>query len=196
MFAELRESSQSSTIVSRYVCVLVQTLTGTGLLLYPAPRCFDVFHDMFSFVCARNRGRPGQNCRERPLLFLSQPSTHVGVLDEGVMENMKSPLDETQSRRDEGGVEDLRSPLHETQSSRAAEYAVQRVEIVTFIRHILEQYRFGLQILSEFIQNADVRHPMVAADPFSRKGWSVLASLAPRPQDAERCAMACHAHGH
>jgi hypothetical protein len=32
----LRESSQSSTIVSRYVCVLVQTLTGTG---YPAPQC-------------------------------------------------------------------------------------------------------------------------------------------------------------
>ena len=39
--------------------------------------------------------------------------------------------------------------------SRAADYALQKVQITSFIRHILEQYRFGMQILAEFIQNAD-----------------------------------------
>lgn len=39
--------------------------------------------------------------------------------------------------------------------SRAQDYALQKVQITSFIRHILEQYRFGLQILAEFIQNAD-----------------------------------------
>ena len=38
---------------------------------------------------------------------------------------------------------------------RAEDYALQKVQITSFIRHILEQYRFGLQILAEFIQNAD-----------------------------------------
>ncbi len=39
--------------------------------------------------------------------------------------------------------------------SKAEDYAMQKVQITSFIRHILEQYRFGLQILAEFIQNAD-----------------------------------------
>jgi hypothetical protein len=39
--------------------------------------------------------------------------------------------------------------------TKAEDYALQKVQITSFIRHILEQYRFGLQILAEFIQNAD-----------------------------------------
>lgn len=35
------------------------------------------------------------------------------------------------------------------------QYGLQKVKITAFIRHILDQYQFGLQILVEFIQNAD-----------------------------------------
>eukprot|EP00854_Cymbomonas_tetramitiformis_P014088 gene14088-16657_t len=38
---------------------------------------------------------------------------------------------------------------------RAEDYGLQKVKITAFIRHILDQYQFGLQIPAEFIQNSD-----------------------------------------
>ena len=62
-----------------------------------------------------------------------------------------SPVASRESARWAQDDASVASPGGGQGGSKAEDYALQKVQITSFIRHILEQYRFGLQILAEFI---------------------------------------------